>query len=28
MRVNPAYTSQTCSACGHRQPMPAGGAGL
>lgn len=21
-RVNPAYTSQTCSACGHRQPMP------
>nr|WP_274532168.1 zinc ribbon domain-containing protein [Ktedonobacter racemifer] len=26
--MNPAYTSQTCSACGHRQPMPAGGAGL
>ncbi len=22
VRVNPAYTSQTCSACGHRQPMP------
>jgi len=21
-RVNPAYTSQTCSACRHRQPMP------
>ncbi len=20
--VNPAYTSQTCSACGHRQPIP------
>jgi putative transposase len=20
--VNPAYTSQTCSECGHRQPMP------
>ena len=20
--VNPAYTSQTCSGCGHRQPMP------
>jgi putative transposase len=20
--VNPAYTSQTCSACGHRQKMP------
>lgn len=20
--VNPAYTSQTCSKCGHRQPMP------
>jgi putative transposase len=22
VRVNPAYTSQTCSACGHRQAMP------
>ena len=22
VRVNPAYTTQTCSACGHRQPMP------
>ena len=22
IRVNPAYTSQTCSACGHRQEMP------
>ena len=22
VRVNPAYTSQTCSSCGHRQPMP------
>jgi putative transposase len=22
VRVNPAYTSQTCLACGHRQPMP------
>jgi len=22
VRVNPAYTSQTCSACLHRQPMP------
>jgi transposase len=22
VRVNPAYTSRTCSACGHRQPMP------
>ena len=22
VRVNPAYTSQTCSGCGHRQPMP------
>ncbi len=22
VRVNPAYTSQTCSACGYRQPMP------
>lgn len=22
VRVNPAYTSQTCSACGHRQEMP------
>ncbi len=22
VRVNPAYTSQTCSACGHRRPMP------
>jgi putative transposase len=22
VRVNPAYTSQTCSACGHCQPMP------
>ncbi len=21
VKVNPAYTSQTCSACGHRQPM-------
>jgi putative transposase len=21
VRVNPAYTSQTCSSCGHRQPM-------
>jgi putative transposase len=22
VRVNPAYTSQTCSTCGHRQAMP------
>jgi putative transposase len=22
IRVNPAYTSQTCSSCGHRQVMP------
>jgi len=22
VRVNPAYTSQTCSVCGHRQEMP------
>jgi putative transposase len=22
VRVNPAYTSQTCSGCGHRQAMP------
>lgn len=22
VRVDPAYTSQTCSACGHRQPLP------
>ena len=22
VRVNPAYTSQTCSECGHRQPVP------
>ncbi|HEY6284753.1 MAG TPA: transposase [Ktedonobacteraceae bacterium] len=22
VRVNPAYTSQTCSACRHRQEMP------
>ena len=22
IRVNPAYTSQTCSCCGHRQEMP------
>jgi putative transposase len=22
VRVNPAYTSQDCSTCGHRQPMP------
>src|SRR5439155_16928620 len=22
--VNPAYTSQTCSSCGHRQTMPLG----
>ena len=22
IRVNPAYTSQTCSCCGHRQGMP------
>jgi putative transposase len=22
VRVNPAYTSQTCSACRHRQDMP------
>jgi putative transposase len=22
VRVNPAYTSQTCSACGHRQSLP------
>jgi putative transposase len=22
VRVNPAYTSQTCSACRHHQPMP------
>jgi predicted RNA-binding Zn-ribbon protein involved in translation (DUF1610 family) len=22
VRVNPALTSQPCSACGHRQPMP------
>src|SRR5205085_5822112 len=21
-KVNPAYTSQTCSQCGHRQKMP------
>ncbi|MGC8530392.1 MAG: zinc ribbon domain-containing protein, partial [Leptospirillia bacterium] len=21
-KVNPAYTSQTCSSCGHRQKMP------
>jgi putative transposase len=21
-KVNPAYTSQTCSHCGHRQKMP------
>lgn len=24
VKVNPAYTSQTCSACGHRQKMPLG----
>jgi len=22
VKVNPAYTSQTCSGCGHRQKMP------
>ena len=22
VKVDPAYTSQTCSACRHRQPMP------
>ncbi|MEI6044808.1 MAG: transposase [Chloroflexota bacterium] len=22
MKVNPAYTSQDCSGCGHRQKMP------
>jgi putative transposase len=22
VRVSPAYTSQTCSSCGHRQQMP------
>src|SRR5437764_945063 len=22
VRVNPAYTSQTCSGCSHRQPIP------
>ncbi len=22
VKVNPAYTSQTCSTCGHRHPMP------
>jgi putative transposase len=22
VRVNPAYTSQACSCCGHRQPLP------
>ena len=22
VKVDPAYTSRTCSACGHRQPMP------
>ena len=22
VKVNPAYTSQTCSCCGYRQPMP------
>jgi putative transposase len=22
VKVNPAYTSQTCSGCGHRQSMP------
>ncbi len=22
VKVNPAYTSQTCSTCGHRQKMP------
>ena len=22
VKVNPAYTSQTCSKCGHRQKMP------
>jgi putative transposase len=22
VKVDPAYTSQTCAACGHRQPMP------
>ena len=22
VKVNPAYTSQTCSGCSHRQPMP------
>jgi putative transposase len=22
VKVNPAYTSQTCSVCGHRHPMP------
>jgi len=22
IKVNPAYTSQTCSVCGHRQQMP------
>jgi putative transposase len=22
VKVNPAFTSQTCNACGHRQKMP------